>query len=780
MAQTMIGLTVSHYTILEKLGSGGMGIVYKAEDTRLHRFVALKFLSDGLAGSSEALARFRREAQAASSLNHTNICVIHDIVEENGKIFIVMEYLEGKPLSLLFGSPLEITQLLDVSIEVADALDSAHAKGIVHRDIKPANIFVTNHGHAKILDFGLAKVKPIEKGAVEVLDAATMLNTEVERLTSPGTVIGTVAYMSPEQVRGQELDARTDLFSFGAVIYELATGRHAFSGATPGVIFDSILNRPVSSSARLNPRLPTKLERIITLALEKERTQRYQSAAELRTDLVQLKRELESGHTASNSGSSRPRRSSKTIDSLAVLPFENESGDSDAEYLSDGITGSLINSLATLPKLRVMAQSTMSRYKGGGFDPRGVGCELGVCAIVTGKMMEHGGHLLIAVELVDVVTGSQLWGGRYNRALDGIFVLQEEISNEITERLRLKLTGAEKKGLLKRQTENTEAYRFYLKGRYHWDKWTAEGFRKGMGYFQQAVEKDPSYALAHAGLADSYVLLGWNSLLSPKDAFSRAKTAAKKALEFEKDLAEGHTSLAGPLWLYDWNWLEAQKEFKRSLELRPTYPTAHHWYAEYLMTMGRLDEALTTIKHAQELDPLSLIINVAIGWVLYYCREYDQAIAQLRKTLELEADYPITRWILGLVYRKMGLYELAIAEGAKAVDSSGGNPLMRATLAWTLASAGNTNEALKILFELADMAKQQYVSPYYLAGIHVGFGEYDRAFEFLEEAYKEKSHWLTYLHIDPSMDTLHDEPRFRSLVGSIGLPLPQIHSRPAS
>ena len=770
MTQSLIGHTISHYDILEELGRGGMGVVYKAEDTRLHRLVALKFLSDDLAGSSEALARFRREAQAASALNHPNICVIHDIVEDKGKMFIVMEHLEGNPLSLLSGVALEATRLLDVCIEVADALDAAHAAGIVHRDIKPANIFVTNRGHAKILDFGVAKIKSLEKAAANAADAVTLRPNEPGWRTTPGTAIGTVAYMSPEQVRGEDLDARSDLFSLGAVVYELATGQPAFSGATAGVIFDSILNHPVTSCARLNPRLPEKLDWIISRALEKERAQRYQSATALRTDLMQLKREMDSGQTVSTSGTSRPRRASRAIDSLAVLPFENVSGDPDTEYLGDGIAGSLINSLATLPKLRVMAQSTVFRYRGDKVDPLRAGGELGVRAIVTGRMTQRGGSLLISVELVDVPTGSQLWGGRYNRTLSDIFALQEDISNEISERLRLQLTHADKKRLVKRHTENTEAYRLYLKGRYYWDKWTPEGFSKGMDYFQQAVEADPAYALAYAGLADSYVLLGWNSLLPPEAAFSKAKAAATRALQFEKDLAEARASMAAPLWLYDWDWIQAQKEFKRSLELRPAYPTANHWYAEYLMTMGRLEEALTRIKHAQELDPLSLIINVAAGWMLYYARQYDQAIEQLRKALELEPNYPVTHWILGLIYRKTGQYEMAIAEGKKAVDSSGGNPLMRAALAHTCATAGRKDDALRMLSELAELANQQYVSPYFFAGIHAGLGEHGRALEYLDAARNEKSHWLLYLHIDPGMDSLREDVRFQALLDSVGLP----------
>jgi len=743
-----------------------MGVVYKAADTRLNRFVALKFLSDDMPCRSEALGRFRLEAQAASALNHPNICVIHDISEDQGKTFIVMEHLDGNPLSVLSGAPLEATRLVDLCIELADALDAAHAKGIVHRDIKPANIFVTNRGHAKILDFGLAMIKPSEHTDT---DAATLAPNELRWRTSPGTVIGTVAYMSPEQVRGEELDARTDLFSFGAVIYELATGRAAFSGNTAGVIFDSILHHPVISCARINSKLPKSLEPIIARAMEKERNGRYQSAADLRTDLQYLKRQMESGHAKSGSSIFRPHKLSKSIDSLAVLPFENVSGDPDVEYLSDGITGSVINSLATLPKVRVMAQSTICRYRDSRIDPLGVGGELGVRAIVTGRLAQRGSTLLISLELVDVTTGCQLWGGRYSRPFDDIFAIQEEISSEISDRLCLHLAGSDKKKMAKRHTENTDAYRLYLKGRYYWDKWTPEGFSKGMDCFQQAIEKDPTYALAHAGLADSYVLLGWNSLLSPEDSFPKAKAAAMRALKFGQRLSEVHTSLAAPLWLYDWNWGEAQKEFERSLELHTSYPTASHWYAEYLMTMRRLDEALTMIKNAQELDPLSLIINVASGWMLYYARQYDQAIKQLRKALELEPRYPVTRWIMGLVHRQMCQFEMATAEGERAFDLSGGSPLMGAALAQSYATAGRKDKALKILCDLTERAKQQYVSPYCFAGIHVGLGDNDRALDFLETAYREKSHWLIYLGIDPSMDILNDHPRYRGLCDSIGL-----------
>ena len=800
----MIAQLLLQYRIVEKIGEGGQGTVYRAVDTTLDRPAVVKVLPPALTDSASNLVRFEREAKLASSLDHPNICTIFGLHKVDGIHFIAMQYVEGRNVrELVAGKPLDLRQALSIAIQVTNALAAAHARGIVHRDIKARNVMVASNGTVKVLDFGLAKLIEPEHAS-----------SSDPQLTEVGVPYGTSTYAAPEQAQGLPVDHRGDIFSTGVLLYEMLAGTWPFRGKTALDVRYAVVYhkpKPIAEARGEDSLLIQRLQPILDQALAKEPNDRYQRIEDMRSDLQEVLREIDGdstfGSTLTDATQSiaprmlptphgfwtRPRlitalvvsavlvallsflafrrsrsaEASAPINSLAVLPFSNT--DSSTEYLSDGITESLIENLSQLPDLKVKSSSTVFHYKGNSRDPKEIGKELGVHALLSGSIIQRGDELAVSVELIDVRDDSHIWGERYGRKVSEVVTLPQQISRDVSQRLRARTDVMDHAQITRNYSPDSEAYRLYLQGRYHWNKRTVEGLRKGIDYFDQAIMRDQDYGLAYAGLADCYVLLNVYNVASADASYPKAEAAANRALAINPNLAEAHTSLAFVTYRYHLKWAEAEQHFKQAIALNPNYATAHQWYSSYLAALGRLDESVSEARTAHELEPFSLTIYSDYVRSLYYAGQLDQAHSEALKLYDMDRNFARAYYELGLVLEAQGKLEEAIAAFRNALKSAPDNVTAITALGHAEALAGKKADAERLIARLQELSKQQYVSPFQTAVIYAGLGDRKQALDWLEKSRAERFNWLPFLQVDPVFKNLRSEARFIELAKSLGL-----------
>lgn len=812
------GSRLGRYEIISRIATGGMGEVYLARDPEINRDVAIKTLPSRFSSDRERLHRFQREAHAAAALNHPNIAHIYEIGKSEGHHFIVMEFVDGQTLrEFMRSGEADLIQLLRLLQHSAEGLAKAHAAGIVHRDLKPDNIMITRDGFAKLLDFGLAKLVEPQGSLGSASDVVTVA---LEQHSRSGVILGTVGYMSPEQAQGRvdEVDQRSDIFSFGCILYEAVTGQRAFQGKDAIDSLNKIIREPVTPISSVRPDVPVELQNIVRRCLEKDPEKRYQSIKDIAIELKDLRRELATSsvdtivtpmtgsiHVPLSTRASsieyvaseikhhkvaatliagavlvalmvgllgfRAYRNSRNVaaamESIAVLPFVNQNNDPETEYRSDGLTESIINSLAQLPNLKVIARSSVFRYKGKETDPIAAGKQLGVRTVLTGRIMQRGDQLTISTELMDVAENKQIWGEQYTEKVSDLMSMQRDIASQITSNLRLKLSAPDQSRMARHHTESPEAYQAFLKGRYYWNKRTSDSLQKSVESFNQALERDPSYALAYAGLADTWFSRGWYRYVVPKEAYEKARAAATRALELDNQLAEAHTILAAIKATYEWDWQGADKEFKLAIQLNPNYATAHQRYSLFLPITGRLDEAVAQARKAQEVDPLSLPVNENVGDILYLARRYAEAADQLRHTLELDPAFGVARGTLAKVYEAQGLYEQALNERLHDVP-----PETAVQIKTIFAQSGMKGVWQFRLNQLLERAKSDYVSAAD-ALLYARLNDKDQAFSWLEKGMEERSILFNYLVADARFDNLRSDPRLAEFLRRVGVqPLP--------